>query len=344
MPVPHNAAALEQGDPANDPRGFRRCLGQFATGVTVMTATVDGGQVGVTANSFSSLSLDPPLILWSIARSSRSFSAFEKADHFAVNILAAEQIDLSQRFASTSDDKFEGVLWEPGSCGSPLISGTTGILECRSEARHAGGDHLILIGRVVRFVRYPGEGLLFAQGRYAIAGTHPAVGAPPVKQADPADHEMTRMSALIFQAHRASWAAFDVYREEEDMTFPQGLVLFALWGCPPLSVAELANRILLPERGVADVCTDLMARKLVSRDVDGLLVLTEAGRCLRESIRRRAESFERQQLHDFPADQIATVRQFLTVYARRLLTSVSDVTRQPKLPDAGSVGESNDLT
>lgn len=316
----HAQGALADGDPAADSPAFRRCLGQFATGVTVMTATVRGKQVGVTANSFSSLSLDPPLVLWSIARSSRSFAAFEKAEHFAVNILAADQIPVSQRFASASDDKFSGVDWRRGETGAPVLAGVAGLLECSCEARHPGGDHLILVGRVRRFARFSGNGLVFAQGRYATAATHPDLqGLSMEPLHPPAGSEPTRMASLIFQAYRAAWSAFDLYRDEEDLTFVHGLCLFALWQKPAHSMGELADRILLPQTSVADVCADLVDRMLVVRQVDGTISLTESGRKTREKLRLRAEAFEQRQLAQFPAAQIETVSAFLSVYAGRLL-------------------------
>ena len=179
---------LEQGDPALDARAFRRCAGQFATGVTIVTALVDGQPVGVTANSFSSLSMDPPLVLWSIGRSSRSFEAFQAATSFAINILSAGQIDLSQRFSSTLEDKFAGMDWQDGSVGAPVLPGVLAVLECDAETRFEGGDHVILVGRVRNYRRHPGAALVYAQGRYAIAEDHPALRATeplPQRSAEP---------------------------------------------------------------------------------------------------------------------------------------------------------------
>jgi flavin reductase (DIM6/NTAB) family NADH-FMN oxidoreductase RutF len=122
-------AAVEEGDPTLDPRAFRRSLGQFSTGVTVMTTVANGEPFGVTANSFSSLSMEPPLVLWAIAQTSRSLSAFTTSNHFAVNILAVDQVDLSQRFASSSNSKFEGVDWRLGVLGSPILPDILALLD-----------------------------------------------------------------------------------------------------------------------------------------------------------------------------------------------------------------------
>src|SRR5579871_1846260 len=158
--------ATEQGDPSEDPKAFRRCLAQFSTGVTVMTTQADGGPAGVTANSFSSLSMEPPLVLWSIGRTSRSFASFTTSKHFNVNILATDQIEMSQVFASRTEDKFAGIDWHPGVLGSPVLPGVLAYLECETVTTLEGGDHVILVGRVRRYSRYAGKALLYSQGRY----------------------------------------------------------------------------------------------------------------------------------------------------------------------------------
>ena len=112
--------SVEQGDPLAGLEGFRRSLGEFATGVTVITTNVGGANFGMTSNSFSSVSLEPPLVLWSIRRASQSFSAFEACSHFAVNVLASDQMDLSQRFAKSGAEKFDGVCWTRGKGDVPL--------------------------------------------------------------------------------------------------------------------------------------------------------------------------------------------------------------------------------
>jgi flavin reductase (DIM6/NTAB) family NADH-FMN oxidoreductase RutF/DNA-binding MarR family transcriptional regulator len=316
-----NAPAVDEGDPTIDPRAFRRCLGQFSTGVTVVTSATGGSRAGVTANSFSSLSIDPPLVLWSISRTSRSFAQFAKADHFTINVLATGQIEVSQRFAGMAEDKFEGIEFETGANGSPILPGVSGYLECRCEARYPGGDHLILVGRVERFARFSGHPLVFSQGRYAVAGTHPAL-ARVTADATPSSfgNDSNRLSGLIFQAHRASWLAFDIYRNEEALTFPQGMILFAIWR-EPLAIAAIADRVLLPANLVADECKEFSERALIVTDQQGRIALTEAGRQLHERIRQRAMEFEAGQLRDFTAEQVDAARDFLRAYAEGIFAS-----------------------
>jgi flavin reductase (DIM6/NTAB) family NADH-FMN oxidoreductase RutF len=151
-----------------DPRQFRDALGHFATGVTVVTTRDAGGQpVGVTVNSFSSLSLDPPLILWSLAKKSYSLAAFEAADGFAVHVLASDQQALSDRFARAGADKFTDLPFGAGPGELPLLPRCAAVFQCRTEHRYDGGDHLILVGRVQRFSTEDRPPLLFYRGRYA---------------------------------------------------------------------------------------------------------------------------------------------------------------------------------
>lgn len=146
-------------------RSFRDALGKFATGVTVVTCRTPAGPLGITANSFASLSLDPPLVLWSPARSSRRFDAFAEARHFAIHILSTEQDALCRRFAGDGLD-FSGLDWTTGAEGVPLFPSCLARFECTREAVHDGGDHAIIVGRVSSAEMTDGEPLLFAGGRY----------------------------------------------------------------------------------------------------------------------------------------------------------------------------------
>lgn len=156
---------------SNDTLALRQALGEFATGITVVTARADdadGGQlVGLTVNSFASVSLAPPLVLWSLGLGAASLRVFQTCKHFAVNVLAADQIDLSQRFAQPKPDKFAGLEITEGRGGTALLPGCCAWFECRCVARHEGGDHLILIGEVDHFRRAPREPLLYHRGAYA---------------------------------------------------------------------------------------------------------------------------------------------------------------------------------
>jgi flavin reductase (DIM6/NTAB) family NADH-FMN oxidoreductase RutF/DNA-binding IclR family transcriptional regulator len=156
-----------------DPAELRQVLSTFVTGVTVITTRDAGGlPQGVTANSFNSVSLDPPLVLWSQSLKARSFAAFQAAERFAVNILAEDQIAISTRFAKAGEDKFGPTATREGLGGVPLIEGCAAHLECRRVAAHLAGDHMIFIGQVERIARVERRPLAFGGGRYLSAQPH----------------------------------------------------------------------------------------------------------------------------------------------------------------------------
>jgi len=148
-------------------RALRDALGTFATGVTVVTTRDEEGRpIGLTVNSFNTVSLEPPLVLWSLSLASPSLGSFRAASHFAVNVLSAGQQAVSERFARRGADKFAGVDWQPGLGAVPLLPDCCAVLECRNTLQHAGGDHLIFIGRIERFSRSEAMPLLYHAGRY----------------------------------------------------------------------------------------------------------------------------------------------------------------------------------
>lgn len=151
-----------------DPALLRRVLGAFVTGVTVVTTrTATGEPVGITVNSFNTVSLSPPLVLWSLSLRAASFDAFVQSSHFAVNVLGAHQIPLSERFATTGGDKFAGVAWRKALADMPLLDGTAASFTCRNAHRFPGGDHLIFVGEVVAFEQGVCAPLVYANGGYA---------------------------------------------------------------------------------------------------------------------------------------------------------------------------------
>ena len=153
--------------PDFDPRDFRNALGQFATGVTIVTTRTSAGEpIGLTANSFSSVSLSPPLVLWSLSLRSPNLPNFLQATHFAINVLARDQIALSQRFSKPIPNKFEGITCIDSANGMPLLEGTAAHFECRTEARHYSGDHVIFIGHVLHYSHADRDALGYHRGRY----------------------------------------------------------------------------------------------------------------------------------------------------------------------------------
>lgn len=152
-------------DPARaEARNFRDALGRYGTGVTVVTCATDRGPLGMTANSFASLSLDPPLVLWSPAKSSSRYPFFMAAEHFAIHVLSSTQAPLCEAF-SKSGDAFAGLDWHTSENGVPLIDGCLSRFDCKQTAAYDGGDHSILVGHVMRVTLGEGEPLMFHGGR-----------------------------------------------------------------------------------------------------------------------------------------------------------------------------------
>jgi flavin reductase (DIM6/NTAB) family NADH-FMN oxidoreductase RutF/DNA-binding IclR family transcriptional regulator len=196
---------------------FRSCLGEFITGVTVITTVgLDGTRYGLTANSFSSVSLDPPLILWSLRLNATNFPIYSTAETFAVNILAEDQVDVSNRFAKSGPNKFDGVAFTDGTGGVPLLDGCVAQLECRREVSYPGGDHVVFIGRVLRIRNTGRKPLALRSGKYMIVHPH-----EPVSVQDGIDQE--NIAAL--NAVHAARPVIEELGRETDRT-----VGLSVWG------------------------------------------------------------------------------------------------------------------
>lgn len=154
--------------PTFDRLDLRKALGSFGTGVTIVTSKAsDNRLVGVTANSFSSVSLDPAIVLWSLQKTSPSLSAFDDCGRFVINVLSLSQIEHSRRFASPIPDKFSGVDYRLGIQGLPVLDGCTAIFECRTVQRLDVGDHILYLGQVEAYQHQPEAALLYVQGQYS---------------------------------------------------------------------------------------------------------------------------------------------------------------------------------
>jgi 3-hydroxy-9,10-secoandrosta-1,3,5(10)-triene-9,17-dione monooxygenase reductase component len=229
-----------------DRRSFRRALGAFATGVTIVTTRNAAGQdVGLTANSFNSVSLDPPMILWSLARSSLSLPAFQENGCFAVHILSADQEDLSHRFAARGTEKFAGLHCARGQGGVPLLDGCSARFECRRAFVHDGGDHVIFVGEVLAFEDFARPALLFHAGRYALAvGKAPPAAPEPGDVSEP-DSSFSR-DFLIYLLGRSRFQMMHGLRpvlDRHGLGEPEWLVLSLLGVADNRAIADL-DRLL----------------------------------------------------------------------------------------------------
>jgi flavin reductase (DIM6/NTAB) family NADH-FMN oxidoreductase RutF len=158
----------QASSPSFSAQEFRASLGMFATGVTIVTARTPAGVlVGLTANSFNSVSLNPPLVLWSLSQAASSMAALSTGSHYAINILAADQKELAERFASRREDRWKDVAFTEGACGAPLLAGAAATFECFNRSRYEEGDHVIFVGEVERCSHRAGAApLLFHGGKF----------------------------------------------------------------------------------------------------------------------------------------------------------------------------------
>ncbi len=167
MSPPASPSRARRAAGAFTARQFRDALAQFATGVAIIAARRgDGPYVGFTANSFNSVSLEPPLVVWSLNRGAESLAAFQAAQRYAINVLAHDQVELARRFSRPHVDRFSGVAYRLGAADAPLIDGSIAWFECSHHAIHRTGDHVLFIGLVETCERRNGAGLVFHHGRY----------------------------------------------------------------------------------------------------------------------------------------------------------------------------------
>lgn len=323
-PSTHSAAQrqlLEHGDPAADARALRRCLGQYPTGVTVITAQNGEQRVGMAVNSFAAVSLDPPLVLWSIRRESRSAKDFIDAGHFAVNILAQDQMEVSRSFGVGDPERFERTAWTAGLHGAALIDGAIAHLECQTTTVHEGGDHLILIGRVLRYARFEGEPLLFSQGQYAVAQSHPSLAstsAPALAKAPQTEGEGDPSSFLrvLSTVHQRMYSQFDTHRQALGVTPASTRILNRLYASP-CSNEELQHVTYLGQQALDDELAELVVQGDIQRQADGQWESTAAGRQKSEAVAERARWFTEQKLQGIDPSDVAAARRVLETLLTR---------------------------
>ena len=291
---------------------FRTALGSFATGVTIVTTVGDDGEpVGVTASSFNSVSLDPPLVLWSLAKSSLSRIAFCESGHFAIHVLAADQEDLSNAFARSGEDKFSGVDWQAGSEGSPVLSNYAALFECRTVHQYEGGDHVILVGEVMAYDQRNKSPLLFHGGRYA--ETRPKLANEVEQGVDITEGRFTEdfLLYLVSRAHFQSSRPTRAKLENLGLTQSEYMALAALSMSGAASADELRAR--LDHTGFAPTSGELQemeARALLVK-VDGRFDLAEKGRHDLIETLSVAKAFEDDLLDHFTPQEISDAKHVL---------------------------------
>lgn len=307
------SAPAESGDPRVEAEGFRRSLSEFATGVTIIATQVDGNSFGVTSNSFASVSLEPPLVLWSIRRESKSFAAFETCSHFSVNILADDQIKLSQHFARSGPEKFRDVDHRAGLGEAPLLTGVAASFECVSRHAYDGGDHLILVGEVQRYCRYERQPLLFVKGRYAVSVDHPDTRMFGGGAAQLEDSDERVLSNLMIRAYSAIATRLETGRQSAGLglNLMQARLLRAAAASPGCTLEELLPELLLDFNASRNVLGSMVSLGLVAVDGEGRVRLTPGGESRLHAIVRHAHANEEVLFQDIPDADLETVRRVL---------------------------------
>ncbi len=302
-----------------DPKAFRRALGNFATGITVVTAqTPEGEKTGVTANSFNSVSLDPALILWSIDKRSGSCEIFEKASHFAVNILAADQIDISNHFARPSDDKFAGVEYSEGFGNAPILPHTSACFQCESYQTVDGGDHWILIGKVVAFEDAGRSPLLYHQGSYSVVMPHSRFPAKTEEQPEAVQKLEGRLSDnlyyLMTQAVRSYQADYAPLQLSTGLRTSEARMLMVLQQSANLSLKDLLKEVNMPDIEVSEAAEILQRKGLISF-ADECYSITEQGIEQSEALWRLSEEEQDKMFSQFSDEELATFKKVLSALA-----------------------------
>ncbi|WP_460124340.1 flavin reductase [Pseudomonas sp. S2_C03] len=312
---------------ALDPREFRQALGSFTTGVTIVTAMgPDGQPVGVTANSFNSVSLDPPLVLWSLARKSQSLVAFETASHWAVHILAHDQDELSGRFARSvsGPEKFDGIGYDSGLDEAPLLHGCTARLQCRTANIFDGGDHIILVGEVIHFDRCDTPPLVFQRGGYAIATSTAQTIQPPVGE-DPRNvSESSPLSYLLASAYLHFSAKLRETASMRALNELEHLIISALNSRNGRSYQELVTLAAYSGKQMGpESINDLAARGLIRIDDDPAdtdesthLFLTEEGHVISDQLNAESQRIEDDMMQQLGVPETIALRTLLSRFVR----------------------------
>ncbi|MBT2772349.1 flavin reductase [Halomonas sp. ISL-60] len=290
-----------------DTRDFRSALGKFATGVTVVTTRSGEENHGVTASSFNSVSMDPPLILWSIDKGAYSLTAYRNAEHFVVNVLSNDQVDISNRFARRGEDKFSGIAIEEGIGGVAKIKGAAAHFECRTWNVYEGGDHLIIVGEVVRYAyRNEGSALVFHNGRYAVPEPHPMV-----LNVDEQTALDGRLGKHLLYLMRQALAAYrgDFYPRLSSLGVNDNewRILTLLADRGPLPSEALAQRVAQPQADLEDTLAGLRERALVV-DGNGCVQLSEQGQALARRLLSMADDYEQRLFENLEPSGVGAIK------------------------------------
>lgn len=319
---------MSQTGTSIDGKFFRSALGSFATGVTIVTThDSEGGDVGLTANSFNSVSLDPPMVLWSLAKTSGSMPAFMANDHFAVHVLAAHQQPLSDQFSRRGTDRFAGIEMTRGAGNVPLLDGCSARFQCRTAFRYEGGDHTIFVGEVLAFDHFDRAPLVFHGGKYAKMMPRAVPDANT-------NEEVESSFRKDFLGYLLGVASIQLYQPvkaccaQRGITEPVYYVLTLLMARPDLTAAQVNDLLALTGEGLTQTLEQqLIDSGWVEPEDDSRerrLKLTPRGRQLAIEIFAVAKAAEGAATRLLDFEELSLLKQLLKQVIRGTLAGAAE--------------------
>ena len=318
-----------------DARAFRDALSSFATGVAIITARDAAGYpLGLTVNSFNSVSLDPPLVLWSLARTSNNLEAFKTTEYWAVHILSAEQQALSQQFATRGADKFGGIDTESGHGQVPLLVGCAARFQCRTASQYEGGDHVIFVGEVIEFDRCESAPLVFHAGGYAHATRRPIDDLPTGHGWLEGSFNEGFLGYLLGRSHFEFFAKLRPHLQQEQLSDNEFYVLSSLTLQRELDAEALTKAL----QALSDADRETAKHRLVERglvEVNAHLNstrvrLTDAGSACTLRLIAAAKSIEAQIIDGIGQAEAVALKSLLNRLLHQLDPEVNQLWSEPR--------------
>lgn len=299
-----------------DAKDFRRALSQFPTGVTVITTTdAEGNPVGVTASSFNSVSMEPTLVLWSIDKGANSFKTFEKAEHFAVNVLASDQVSTSNNFASRGQDKFANTQYSLGLGNAPIFDHHAAQFECKTWAVYEGGDHMILVGEVIKYRSNDSvEPLVFSRGSYAVAAQHPEMvkSSTPDSNDNDADFVNDYLLYLLREAYqRFSANLYPKLNKQCNVTPEEWRILARMVNASSIEISKLTDMVMQPDINLRETADRMVTKGLIEYQDKDTLKVTVIGQTIAKEMKEIALREEKALLDQLDSGQAKLLKDTL---------------------------------
>jgi len=307
-----------------DARDFRRALSQFPTGVTVVTVcTPEGEHIGVTASSFNTVSIDPPLVLWSVDRSAMSAPVFESCEHFAVNVLNDHQVAVSNRFASRGEDKFKDFPFTTSEQGCALFNDYAAQFECKLWQVYEGGDHLIIVGEVTDYRYHVAEQpLVFSRGGYAVAGHHPSA-MQKTEVAPVSGFVGDFMFYFIREIYsRYSAELYPQLLEKCGVTVEEWRVIALLADKESMAITDIVPIVMQPQGKLCELLGWLEEKAYIRLENETQVALTDSGKAVAAELLGIAKSHEADVLSGLAPDEARQFKDTLNKILERMRTNV----------------------